>query len=136
GARPVAETELQRAEQLARQARGAEAVQACHEAVTLLRRLHAGMRPALLEPCLEIYAAQAESQPADKQRLLAEMFEAAQLSQDSLTARQIALAAARLGENTRDPRVGTAIRRRQDATETLATLYRQRDTAAAAQDAG
>jgi len=136
GARPVAETDLLRADQLSREGRAEDALAACHDAVSLLRRLHAGMRPALLEPCLNIYAAQAEAKLAEKQRLLGEMFEAAQLSQDSLTARQIALAAARLGENTRDPRVGAAIRHRQDATQTLSTLYRQRDSAAAARDSG
>jgi CHAT domain-containing protein len=136
GARPIAETELLRADQLARQGRSPDALAACRDAVGVLRRLHAGIRPALLEPCLEIYAAQANVPGAEQQRLLGEMFEASQLAQDSLTAREIALAAARLGENTRDPRVGQAIRRRQDASRGLADLYRLRDTAATATPAG
>ena len=55
------------------------------------------------------------------------MFETAELAQDSLTTRQIAEAAARLAANARDPKVAEAIRRRQDAGQALAELYRQRD---------
>ena len=43
----------------------------------MLRDLREGISLALLEPCLEIYAEQASAQPAVQQRLLAEMFEAA-----------------------------------------------------------
>lgn len=136
GARPLAETELLRAAQLARQGNGGDAVAACRTAVVVLRQLHAGIRPALLTPCLDIYAAQAAVPGPQQQQLLGEMFEASQLSQDSLTARQIAQAAARLGENTRDPRVGEAIRRRQDASRVLSDLYRLRDTATAGAPGG
>ena len=136
GARPIAETELLRADQLARQGRGADALLACREAATVLGRIHAGIRPELLEPCLGIYATQAEANAADRQHLLGEMFEAAQLAQSTLTGRQIALAAARLGANARDPRVGAAIRRSQDARRVLADLYRRRDTLAAERASG
>ena len=55
--------------------------------------------------------------------------------QNSQTAREIALAAARLGENSRDPRVGDAIRRRQDASRKLDELYQLRASAAGATSA-
>jgi CHAT domain-containing protein len=132
GARPIAETELLRAAELARQGRGADALLACRQAASVLRSLRAGVRPALIEPCLDIYASAAEAGGAARQPLLAEMFEAAQLSQDSVTAREIALAAARLAENSRDPRIGAAIRHRQDAARALDDLYRARDAASSA----
>jgi len=55
------------------------------------------------------------------------MFETAQLMQDSVTSRQITEAAARLAAQVHDPKVSEAIRRRQDATDHLAELYRARD---------
>jgi CHAT domain-containing protein len=63
--------------------------------------------------------------------LLAQMFETAELAQDSVTSREIDEAAARLAANSRDPRVADAIHRRQNADERLAELYRQRDALAA-----
>lgn len=135
GTRPIAETELLRAAELQRRGRGEEAFAACRTASALLRSLKAGTSATLLEPCLAIYAGQAERRPAERQAVLAEMFEASQLAQGDTTSRQIALAAARLGENARDPRVGAAIRRREDTTAALADLYRERE-ALAAREAG
>ncbi|MBV9758197.1 MAG: CHAT domain-containing protein [Alphaproteobacteria bacterium] len=136
GARPIAETDFLRAAELARAGDGSGALAACREGVAVLRRLRTGIRPALLEPCLDIYATQARSAGAQQQPILGEMFEAAQLAQDNLTAREIAQAAARLGENARDPRVGEAIRRQQDARQALTNLYRVRDAASTATAAG
>ncbi|MBV9734482.1 MAG: CHAT domain-containing protein [Acidisphaera sp.] len=127
GTRPLAQTELLHAAELARQNDTADALGLCRQGVALLRTLRAGTRPSLLEPCLAIYAAAADRQPADRQQLLAEMFEASQLAQGGVTSQQIALATARLGENSRDPRVGDAIRRQQDAQARLDVLYRQRE---------
>jgi hypothetical protein len=45
---------------------------------------------------------------------------------------QIARAAARLAEGTRNPAVADAIRRREEAARALAALYRERDEATAA----
>ncbi len=45
--------------------------------------------------------------------------------------RQIALASARLTEGAKDPRVGAAIRRQQDAGIAVSDLQRQLDAAAA-----
>ena len=69
----------------------------------------------------------AARRPADAQHLLAAMFETAELAQDSLTTRQIAEAAARLAATRRTRKWREAIRRRQDAGQVLAELYRQRD---------
>ena len=64
------------------------------------------------------------------------MFTAAQLAQGGITSQQIAQATARLSENSRDPKVAEAIRRRQDASAKLSELYRQRDELAEAQRQG
>jgi CHAT domain-containing protein len=125
--RPLAETGLLHAAELARQGQTARAIELCRAATDLLRDLRSGTDPALLAPCLAAYAAEAAHRPDDAQRLLAAMFETAELAQDSLTVRQIAEAAARLAANARDPKVAEAIRRRQDAGQALAELYRQRD---------
>ena len=92
-----------------------------------MRELRSGIDPALLEPCLSSYATEAARRPAERQALLAQMFETAELAQDTLTSREIGEAAARLAANARDPKVAEAIRRRQDAGDRLAELYRQRD---------
>ena len=128
GTRPVASTELLRAARLAHDNRTDAALAACRRAGTVLRDLKAGAPPALVEPCLAIYADAASG--SDAQSVLAEMFEAAQQGQGSITTQQIANSTARLRENARDPRVGEAIRRRQLAGDTLAELIRERDAAA------
>ncbi|HLB98193.1 MAG TPA: CHAT domain-containing tetratricopeptide repeat protein, partial [Acetobacteraceae bacterium] len=128
--RPVAETELLQAADYVRQGRPDPAIALCDQATALLRQLHAGIDSTLLEPCLATEAAAAEHDPSRAQALLARMFETAQLAQGSTTSRQIEEAAARLAAGTRDPKVAEAIRRRQDAGQTLADLYRQRDALA------
>lgn len=135
GTRPVAQTELLRAARLWKDGSGGEALAACRTASALLRSLKAGTSAALLNPCLQIYAAEADRRPAARQRILAEMFEASQLAQGDTTSREIALATARLGANARDPRVGAAIRRREDTRAALTDLYRKRE-ALAAREAG
>jgi len=125
--RPVAETSLLDAAELARQGQTERALALCKSATDLLRQLRSGTDPALLAPCLATYATAAAHRPADAQTLLAAMFETAELAQDSLTTREIAEAAARLAANAHDPKVAEAIRRRQDTGQTLADLYRQRD---------
>jgi CHAT domain-containing protein len=128
--RPVAETELLQAANYARQGKPDAAIALCDEATALLRQLRAGIDPSLLEPCLESEAAVAERDPTHSQPLLARMFETAQFAQGSITSRQIGEAAARLAAGTHDPKVAEAIRRRQDAAQGLAELYRRRDALA------
>jgi CHAT domain-containing protein len=131
GTRPLATTRLLQAAQLHVAGRDAAALDECRDAAAILNNLKAGTSPELLEPCLAVYAGAADRDPGRRQALLAEMFDLAQLGQGSITSQEIAQAAARLSETARDPKVGAAIRRRQDAGEQLAELYRQRDVAAA-----
>jgi len=128
--RPVAETELLQAAVSARQGNTAQAMDLCRSATTLLRELRSGTDSALLEPCLSLFASEAEKRTSERQHLLAEMFETAELVQDGITSREIDEAAVRLAANARDPRVAQAIRRRQDDADNLAELYRQRDALA------
>ncbi len=128
--RPVAETALLQAGVAAKQGDPSRTIELCRIGITLLRDLRSGTDPALLEPCLASFAAEAQHRSGERQRLLMEMFETAELAQDSLTSREIDEAAARLAANARDPRVAEAIRRRQDTTDALAELYRQRDALA------
>ncbi len=123
--RPVAETELLRAGQLVDAGEPGAALGLCRHALTLLRELKLGTRATLIDPCLDAYAASAQG--ADRQALLAEMFEASQLAQGTVTSNEIAQATARLAANARDPKVGAAIRARQDAAQALGQLYRERD---------
>ncbi len=125
GTRPVAATLLLHAARLQSQGRDGAALAACRRAVVLLRELKAGTAQDLLHPCLGLYAAA----PGDPQANLAEMFEAAQLAQGGITSQQIAQSAARLQETARDPKVGAAIRARQDSGERLALLQSERDEA-------
>ena len=127
GTRPLAATELLRAAQLQRDGRGGDALALCRRAAGLLRDLKVATSADLMMPCMAIYAAAAGRDRAGAQPLLAEMFEASQMVQGSITGQQIALASARLIADQRDPQVGAAIRRQQDAGVTLAELERQRD---------
>jgi CHAT domain-containing protein len=128
--RPLAQTALLRAAEYARQGRTDRALRMCETGTKLLRDLRAGTEASLLSPCLSAYAAEAQRRPGERQSLFAAMFETAELMQDSVTSRQITEAAARLAAQAHDPRVSEAIRRRQDAAETLAELYRARDAVA------
>ena len=129
--RPVAETALLEAGIAAKQGDAAQAISLCRRGTELLRELQSGTDPALLEPCLATYAAEAARNAGERQHLRADMFETAELAQDTITSREIDEAAARLAANTRDPKVAQAIRRRQDAADHLAELYRERDALAA-----
>jgi CHAT domain-containing protein len=125
--RPVAETLLLRAGQMARAGQTAAAGDTCLHAVKLLRQLRIGTEPALLAPCLDAFAIAAKARTGESQKWLTEMFEAAQLAQGGVTSQQIAQATARLSENARDPKVAAAIRAREDIRARLADLYRERD---------
>ena len=128
---PVADTELLQAAALAKQGRQGAALGVCRSAVSLLEALNRGARPELIAPCLTVFAHAAEHEPAQRNGLFGEMFEASQLGQGSITSRQIAEAAARLAVNAKDPKVAGAIREKQDAANALSDLYRERDILAA-----
>jgi CHAT domain-containing protein len=131
GSKPLVETFLLRAGELARAGRPSDALSVCRQAVAGLVTLKAGVRPELLAPCLDLYADQAKAAPDKAQAVLGEMFLASQLAQGNTTVQQIARAAVRLQEGARDPKVGNAIRQHDDALEKLAALERARDEFAA-----
>jgi CHAT domain-containing protein len=123
--RPLAETQLRRAAALDHDGKPQQAREACAAAADILRNLREGVDPALLAPCLTLYAAAANT-GTDEQAGLARMFELAQLARSSLTSQQIQQAAARMAENARNPAVATAIRHLQDGTAMLNDLLRTR----------
>ena len=122
GSRAFAETSLVRAGTLVRQKRTAAALGVCQQASRVLNDLKAGTDIELMAPCLDAYATEAGRSPQTRQAILAEMFEAAQIAQGSITSQQIAQASARLSESARDSRVSAAIRQLQDAVKSLADL--------------
>ncbi|MGE4481450.1 CHAT domain-containing protein [Acidocella sp.] len=130
GTRPVAQTYLLRGAALAQGGDNQKALAACRKGMALLRTLRLGSTASLIGPCLDVYANMAMANPAKAEALHAEMFEAAELTQGSVTAREIAQAAARLSSSTTDPQVAAAIRAQQDAQRQLERLYQQRDQVA------
>ena len=136
GTRPVAETELLRGAALAQGGDEPGALAACRGGIAMLRALRLGSTAALIGPCLDVYAKATQADPAQADSLRAEMFEAAELTQGSVTAREIAEAAARLSSGSSDPKVAAAIRAQQDAQQRLEALYQQRDRAQHAANGG
>ena len=134
--RPVAVTALLQAGVAAKRGDTAQAVELCRAGTRLLRALYAGTEPALLEPCLTAFYTEASRAGGERQSLLREMLEIAELAQDTITSRQIDEAAARLATNARDPKAAAAIRRRQDAADALSARYRERDALAGNRQAG
>ncbi len=130
GSLPVAETALLQAPVYSVQHNDKAALAACRHGITVLKSLQLGTTSALIGPCLTIFADAAAAAPQDAAGLHGEMFEAAQLAQGSVTAQEIAQAAARLSASTTDPKAAAAIRAEQDATARLADLYQQRDSLA------
>jgi CHAT domain-containing protein/tetratricopeptide (TPR) repeat protein len=126
--RPEAVTNLLLAAAYVREGDEESAIARCRDAAKLLRTLKLGVEPALLEPCLTALMTMADRLPAERSRLLVEMFELSELAQSSITSELIEEAAARLAEGNRSPSVATAMRRRQDASEHLAALYQERET--------
>ena len=123
GSLPLAETELLRSERYGSQGAYTDAVAECRDASRTLQRLKTGVPPNLLIPCLHALSLEAAKGGPP---VLNEMFAVSQLAQGSITSRQIALAAARLAEGSRDPKVAEAIRRYDAATDRLEALYRKR----------
>ncbi|WP_158927920.1 CHAT domain-containing tetratricopeptide repeat protein [Acidisphaera sp. S103] len=120
---PLAETELLQAARLARQGNYADALPVCRAASKILESLKTGEAANLLTPCLHALSLEAAH---GGQPVLSEMFALSQLARSGITSQQIALAAARLAEGARDPKVAAAIRQYDAASEELETLYRRR----------
>ncbi len=131
GSKPLSDTYLMYAGQLASNNRFSDALSICRAAVKSLVALKAGTTPALMAPCLDAYA-----QASNDQAVLAEMFEAAQLAQGGITSQQIAQASATLAENARNPKVAEAIRHQRDIKSQLDALYGKRDDIAQQQKQG
>ncbi len=127
GSRPVAETELLQAAVFHDGENDQAALTACRRGIGLLTKLQLGTSARLISPCLDVFAAMATAEPADAQVFYDEMFAAAELAQGSVTAQEIAEAAARLSTSSSDPKVASAIRAQQDAQAALVSLYQQRD---------
>ena len=134
GSRPVAETDLLRARVLRDEHQDSAALAACRDGIGQLKNLQSGTSAALISPCLDVFAAAASAATtADAAaQLHGEMFEAAELVQGSVTAREIAEASARLSTNAGNPQAAAAIRAEQDANANLAALYTERDSFEAA----
>lgn len=127
GSKPVANTRMVRARQLALAGNHDTALRECRGGAKTLTELKAGTDPGFVAGCLDIYAARADRLPDERQSLYAEMFAIAQVAQGGITSQQIAQATVRLGENAKNPQVADAVRARQDASVVLAELYRRRD---------
>jgi CHAT domain-containing protein len=127
GSRPVAETDLLQAPVLTAEHKESSALATCRAGIALLNSLRIGASASLIAPCLDAFAAAADQNPAQAARLHKEMFAAAELAQGSVTAQEIAEAAARLASSSSNPAVAGAIRAQQDAAAHLADLYNQRD---------
>jgi CHAT domain-containing protein len=127
GSRPVAETALLHAAALHDEGRTNDALAECRGGIALLGNLQLGTSASLLGPCLDSFAEAAKDDPAHEEALHAEMFQAAELTQGSVTAQEIAAAAARLSSSSSNPKVAAAIRAQQDAQAHLVSLYQQRD---------
>jgi len=102
-----------------------EALEHFRAGAKMARERHFDLSENLVTPFLETLFTQAEHEPAKAQAAYAEMFEAAQLIQGSLTSRFISKAAARLASG--DARAAVALRQLQDADLTLDTLKLERD---------
>ncbi|HQT63987.1 MAG: hypothetical protein B7Z75_03610 [Acidocella sp. 20-57-95] len=127
GSFPVAETDLLQGAVLHSQGDETAALNSCRNGLDLLKTLQRGSSPALIGPCLDVFADAANATPAQAVALHSEMFAAAELAQGSVTAREIGEAAARLSTSSSDPKVSAAIRAAQDESAKLALLYQQRD---------
>jgi len=127
GSRPVAETALLQGKVYGDAGKNADALASCREGIGLLNDLKIGTSGALISPCLDVFAAVAANDPTNAEKLYGEMFEAAELAQGSVTAREIAEASARLSSSSSNPKAAAAIRAQQDASAKLADLYHQRD---------
>jgi CHAT domain-containing protein len=127
GSRPVAETELLQGKVYNDAGKNTAALESCRHGIELLKDLKIGTSGGLISPCLDVFAAVAANDATNAEKLYGEMFEAAELAQGSVTAREIAEASARLSSSSSDPKAAAAIRAQQDDSAKLADLYHQRD---------
>jgi len=101
----------------------------CRTVIAALRTANLGVDPDLLMPCLTLLNSSVNDTNAEA--VHAEMFEAAELGQGSVTSQLIAEASARLAENARDPRVSSLIKESADLKAHLSDLLTQQQEQAA-----
>jgi CHAT domain-containing protein len=123
GSMPLAETQLLRSARLASEGDYTDALPECRAASRTLQSLKAGVSADLLTPCLHALSLDAQK---GGQPVLSEMFAVSELARGGITSQQIALAAARLAEGSRDPKVADAIRQYDTISDKLEGLYRRR----------
>jgi CHAT domain-containing protein len=125
GEPPVAVNALQQGAYRLKQGNSEAALALFDKAGKILSKVATGAPPELILPWLDALYAAGERTPADRPRLNAKMFEAAQFAQGSLTAQQIAQSAARLGAG--DPKASAALRNLQDRQREHFQLLAERD---------
>ena len=126
GTKPAAEAALIHAGELMLAGDHGAALSICKRAVNTLISIGAGTSPNLMAPCLDAYAGGGTFGFGSGNHEA--MFLAAQVAQGSITSHQIAQASASLAENARDPRIGAALKKRDDLQRELDRLYRALDT--------
>ena len=132
GERPQALNMLMQGDYELRRGNSGTALALFGKAGEILRRPGVvGGPPEAILPWLDALQAKAEEDPAARARLMAEMFEAAQLGIGSRTALDIAQATARLAAD--DPKAEAAVATYQDRESDFDRLQAGRDVAVAAQ---
>ena len=106
----------------------AGALDSFREGARIVRQRHLGLPEPLVSPYLDALYDAAKADAAKAPDYYAEMFEAAQMTQSSLTAQYIAKAAARLAAG--DQKVSGALRQLQQIDLELKQLFADRDAAA------
>ncbi len=124
--RPAAEAALIHAGELMRAGQTSDALSICRRAVSTLVSIGAGTSPELMAPCLDAYASGGTFDFGSSNR--ANMFLAAQVAQGTITSHQIAQASASLAENARDPKIGAALKKRDELQRDADRIYRALDT--------
>jgi len=127
GERPEAVTLFLAGRRRAEDGRRAEALEAFRAGAGILRARQIALPVHLVIPYLDTLDAEAAANPARAAALRQEMFLAVQLAQRSNTVRFVQQASARLAAAAGDPRVAEAVRRLQDADQTLRALFAKRD---------
>ena len=130
GTKPAAEAALIHAGVLMRSGDTGSALSICRRAVATLIAIDEGTSPDLMAPCLDAYAAGSSffSLGSSSASNRADMFLAAQVAQGTITSHQIAQASVALEENARDPRIGEALRKRDELQREIDRIYRALDT--------
>jgi CHAT domain-containing protein len=117
---------------LVRAGDSASALASFREGARIVRQRHLGLPEPLVSPYLDALYDTAKGDAARAPELYAEMFEASQMTQSSLTAQYIAKAAARLAAG--DQKVSGALRQLQQIDLELKQLFADRDAAAQQKD--